>query len=178
MPKKKIKKKPNKNITKQQLEKLLRVIYKRIRSDGEGFKIWANSDAEWCRLYKEKTKITSILTKDIELKHKHIEDLKKFNRAIVDKYEDKYVEFDTANKELSKENTRLIKDNIELTRAYNSLAHLGKFAEEEGIDIKKHNGKLPENSKNYKFSQKHTLLESGKVRSEYKLTPKKGKKDE
>ena len=48
----------------------------------------------------------------------------------------------------------------------------------EGIDIKKHNGKLPENSKNYKFSQKHTLLESGKVRSEYKLTPKKGKKDE
>ena len=89
MQKKKIKKKPNKNITKQQLEKLLRVIYKRIRSDGEGFKIWANSDAEWCRLYKEKTKITSILTKDIELKHKHIEDLKKFNRAIVDKYEDK-----------------------------------------------------------------------------------------
>ena len=126
----------------------------------------------------EFAKITSILTKDIELKHKHIEDLKKFNRAIIDKYEDKYVEFDTANKELSKENTRLIKDNIELTRAYNSLAHLGKFAEEEGIDIKKHNGKLPENSKNYKFSQKHTLLESCKVRSEYKLTPKKGKKDE
>ena len=178
MQKKKIKKKSNKNITKQQLEKLIRAIYKRIRSDGEAFKIYANNDAEWSRLYKKEIEIASVLTKDIQLKHKHIEDLKKFNRAIVDKYEDKFVEYDKANKELSEQNTSLIKDNTELTRAYNSLAHLGRFAEEEGIDIKKHNGKLPENNKNYKFSQKHTLLESGKVRSEYKLTPKKGKKDE
>jgi hypothetical protein len=31
---------------------------------------------------------------------------------------------------------------------------------------------LPENNPDYDFSQKHTLLESGKVRHEYKLTPK------
>ena len=102
MPKKKIKKKPNKNITKQQLEKLIRAIYKRIRSDGEAFKIYANNDAEWSRLYKKEIEIASVLTKDIQLKHKHIEDLKKFNRAIVDKYEDKFVEYDKANNRQSK----------------------------------------------------------------------------
>ena len=53
------------------------------------------------------------------------------------------------------------------------LGDLGKFAEEQGIDIKKHSRELPENWKDYKFSQKHTLLESGKVRHEWSLTPPK-----
>ena len=61
-----------------------------------------------------------------------------------------------------------------MTRAYNSLAEMGKFAEEQGIDIKKHTKELPENKyKDFKFSQKHEVLESGKVRSTYKLTPPK-----
>ena len=55
-----------------------------------------------------------------------------------------------------------------------NLAEMGKFAEEQGIDIKKHTKELPENKyKDFKFSQKHEVLESGKVRSTYKLTPPK-----
>ena len=49
---------------------------------------------------------------------------------------------------------------------------MGKFAEELGIDIKKHNKKLPEY---HQFEQKHTLLESGRVQHIYKM--KKIKKD-
>ena len=60
-----------------------------------------------------------------------------------------------------------------MTRAYNSLAEMGKFAEEQGIDIK-YTKELPENKyKDFKFSQKHEVPESGKVRSTYKLTPPK-----
>ena len=44
----------------------------------------------------------------------------------------------------------LAKKNNEVVRAYNGLAELGKFAEEQGIDIKKHSRELPENWKDYK----------------------------
>ena len=77
-----------------------------------------------------------------------------------------------ANEDLSKQNKEVIKDNYELTRAYNGLSQMGMFAEELGVDIKKYNGNLPENSK-WDFSQKHTLSESGKVKHQYKLKPKK-----
>jgi len=54
---------------------------------------------------------------------------------------------------------------------------MGKFAVENGIDIKKHNRELPEHPLNkYKFSQKHEVLESGKTRSTWQLTPKKKRK--
>jgi hypothetical protein len=53
---------------------------------------------------------------------------------------------------------------------------LGKFAEDEGIDIKKHNKMLPENNF-YDFEQKHTLLENGKVKSEWSVKKKKNKKE-
>jgi len=79
--------------------------------------------------------------------------------------------------DLIKENDDLIAANIELTRAYNGLAQMGKFAEEQGIDIKKHRERLPEFDK-YDFSQEHTVLESGKVRHKYTLTPKKKGKDD
>ena len=49
---------------------------------------------------------------------------------------------------------------------------MGKFAEEMGVDIKKHRAQLPEG---YEFSQKHTLMESGKVKHSYKLKKKNGK---
>jgi len=62
----------------------------------------------------------------------------------------------------------------EIVRAYNGLATLGKFAEELGIDIRKHRKKLPE-SKDYEFSQSSKLLESGKVRHIFKLNKKKSK---
>ena len=61
-------------------------------------------------------------------------------------------------------NQELLKDHIEITRAYNGLHQMGKFAEEQGIDIKKHNKKLPEYQT---FSHKHTLLESGRVEHIY-----------
>ena len=81
-------------------------------------------------------------------------------------------DYKEANKDLSKQNKEVIKDNYELTRAYNGLSQMGHFAEELGVDIKKYNGDLPENSK-WDFSQKHTLTESGKVKHQYKLKTKK-----
>ena len=83
-----------------------------------------------------------------------------------------YKNYKEANEDLSKQNKEVIKDNYELTRAYNGLHTLGKFAEESGVDIKKHNGKLPENSK-WEFEQKHTLTEGGKVKHQYRVKPKK-----
>ena len=83
-----------------------------------------------------------------------------------------YEEYRAANKGLCKQNQELVKDNYELTRAYNGLHTLGKFAEESGVDIKKYNGQLPENNK-WDFEHKHTLTETGKVKHQYKLKPKK-----
>ena len=59
----------------------------------------------------------------------------------------------------------------EIVRAYNGLHQMGKFAEELGIDIRKHRKNLPE-SKDYEFSQTHNLLESGRVQHIYKLNKK------
>ena len=69
----------------------------------------------------------------------------------------------------------------DIVRAYNGLAEMGKFAEELGIDIRKHRKNLPE-SNDYEFSQDSKLLESGKVQHIFKLNKKikkrKGTKDE
>ena len=89
---------------------------------------------------------------------------KEVNRVLED--------YKEANQDLSKQNKEVIKDNYELTRAYNGLSQMGYFAEELGVDIKKYNGHLPENTK-WDFSQKHTLTESGKVKHQYKLKTKK-----
>ena len=70
-------------------------------------------------------------------------------------------------------NNEILKCHNEITRAYNGLHTIGEMAQDLGIDIKKHNEMLPENNKDYQFSQKHTLLESGKVRHEYRVIPKK-----
>ena len=88
---------------------------------------------------------------------------------------EKLVEFRDANTELAEHNKKITQDNFDLTRAYNGLHTLGKFAEESGVDIKKHNGKLPENHK-WDFEQKHTLTEGGKVKHQYKLKAKKENK--
>ena len=88
------------------------------------------------------------------------------------KVEERFKDYKEANEDLAKQNKEVIKDNYELTRAYNGLHQMGMFAEELGVDIKKHNGHLPENSK-WDFEHKHTLTESGKVKHQYKLKPKK-----
>ena len=76
------------------------------------------------------------------------------------------------NRDCIKANQTLLKDHNEIVRAYNGLAEMGRYAEEIGVDIKKHRSQLPEG---YEFNQKHTLLESGKVKHSYSLKKKNGK---
>lgn len=65
----------------------------------------------------------------------------------------------------------------EVVRAYNGLASLGKMAQQMGVDIEKHQKELPENKyKDWEFSQKQTLLESGKVKHEFIMQKPKNKK--
>jgi len=130
------------------LEKLSNQVYKRAKSDEKQLKI---------------------LTQDILLKNKQIQDFKEINEMLVDKYED-------ALEAKEKELRDCHKKKNEITRAYNGLDSLGKFAEEEGIDIKKACRNLPENKNKYHFKQKHSLLESGKVRHEYFFGKKKNGK--
>ena len=110
--------------------------------------------------------ITEVLT----WQKNHIEDLKKINIAMVDKYEDT---LEAQEKQLED----CHKEKNEVTRAYNGLHSLGKFAEEQGLDIKKACRDLPENKHKYNFRQKHSLLESGKVSHEYFFGKKKNGKD-
>ena len=76
------------------------------------------------------------------------------------------------NDDCIKKNKQLLKSHNEITRAYNGLHMMGKFAEEEGINIKEHNKQLPENME---FTQSHELMESGRVKHVYEI--KKKKKD-
>jgi len=78
------------------------------------------------------------------------------------------------NDDCIKKNTQLLKSHNEITRAYNGLHTMGKFAEEEGIDIKKHNRQLPENME---FHQSHELMESGRVKHVYGIKKKNKKKN-
>ena len=84
-------------------------------------------------------------------------------------------DFRKINKENLKVNKEYVKENQELTRAYLGLHQMGKFASEQGIDIKKYVNKLPEHNKykDFTFEQKHTVLESGNVRHSYTLKPPK-----
>ena len=110
---------------------------------------------------KEKKEIKAHYEKELAEVNKLYEEAVETNREIVE-----------INRDAIKTNREIIKSHNEITRAYNGLHSVGEFAQDLGIDIKKHNKMLPENNPDYDFSQKHTLLESGKVRHEYKLTPK------
>ena len=74
-------------VSYKSLEKLNQLLYKRIKSDQKQFKI---------------------LAQDILLKNQHIKDLKKMNEMMIDKYEDKFEEFEKANEDLKKANTQLM----------------------------------------------------------------------
>jgi len=101
---------------------------------------------------------------------KALEENKKGIATLVDKYEDRVSELEEQLQECNSK-------RADITRAYNGLHTLGKFAEEQGIDIKTASEDLPEAEKNkYDFSQKHTVLESGKVKHSYSLKPKKNGK--
>ena len=130
--------------------------------------------AQWqllaTRMYKRSLKndlTIRQLAEEITQKQFKIKKLEKYVEESAELFCDKY-------EALEKQIVKLQKTNFEVTRAYNSLAEMGKFAEEQGIDIKKHTKELPENKyKDFKFSQRHEVLESGKVRSTYTLTPSK-----
>ena len=82
-------------VSYKSLEKLNQLLYKRIKSDQKQFKI---------------------LAQDILLKNQHIQELKKINEMMVDKYEDKFEEYEKANEDLKKANTQLVLDVEELKR--------------------------------------------------------------
>ena len=75
------------NVNYKSLEKLNNLLHKRIKSDQKQFKI---------------------LAQDIRLKNQHIKDLKKMNEVMIDRYEDKFEEYEKANEDLKKANTQLI----------------------------------------------------------------------
>ena len=76
-----------------ELNKLAHALLKRSKEDATNIK-----------------KISEILT----WQKQHIEDLKKINEAMVDRYEDKFEEYEKANEGLKKDNTQLILDCEEL----------------------------------------------------------------
>ena len=110
---------------------------------------------------KEINKIKAHYEKELAEVNKLYEEAVEHNREMAE-----------VNRDAIKTNKEILKSHNEITRAYNGLHTIGEMAQDLGIDIKKHNKMLPENNPDYDFSQKHTLLESGKVRHEYKLTPK------
>ena len=109
-------------------------------------------------------------TKTIKFQQKIINDFKKANKILVDKYEDA---LEALENELQEAN----KNTSEALRAYQGLAKMGKYAESMGIDLEEASRNLPESQKNkYDFKQKHTLLESGKVTHKYFFGKKKNGK--
>jgi len=109
-----------------------------------------------------------------DLREYYEKELKELN-ALYDNAIEHNKQMAEVNKQNLETNKDLLKSHNEITRAYNGLHHMGKFAEEIGVDIKEHNKMLPENNEYEGFEQKHTLLESGKVRHQWSI--KKKKKD-
>jgi len=160
--------KKRKKITPQQLKKWRKdtnacehdkVGYQALMNLANGMFARSKQDAE------EMKKIVGVL----DWQKDHINSLKKMNEMLVDRYED-------AIENLEKQIETLTKQRNDSTRAYNGLAQMGKFAEDMGIDLQSAKDDLPEAEKNkYDFKQTDTVLESGKVKTEMKLTPKKKK---
>ena len=154
-------------------DKILDRLSKDIENKSNMMNLWMTNRQTW----------TDKINKDLLAKtEKHQEEIKTIKEhyekelAEVNKLYEEAVETNREiveiNRDAIKTNREIIKSHNEITRAYNGLHNIGEFAQDLGIDIKKHNKMLPENNPDYDFSQKHTLLESGKVRHEYKLTPK------
>jgi len=160
--------KKRKKLTPQQLKKWRKdtnacehdkVGYQALMNLANGMFARSKQDAE------EMKKIVGVL----DWQKDHINSLKKMNEMLVDRYED-------AIENLEKQIETLTKQRNDSTRAYNGLAQMGKFAEDMGIDLQSAKDDLPEAEKNkYDFKQTDTVLESGKVKTEMKLTPKKKK---
>jgi hypothetical protein len=97
----------------------------------------------------------------------HINQLKKMNEMLVDKYEDRL-------EDLEKQNQDLTKQRNDCLRAYQGLNTMANAAEKMGIDLETAGKELPEAEKNkYEFSQTDKLMESGKVKHTIHLKKKR-----
>ena len=172
----KLVKKQQKYIVNQ--DKILDRLSKDIERKSEMMNLWMTNRQTWT------DKINKDLLQKAENHQKEINEIKAHYEkelAEVNKLYEEAVEHNRemaeVNRDAIKTNKEILKSHNEITRAYNGLHTIGEMAQDLGIDIKKHNKMLPENSDDFQFDQKHTLLENGKVRHEYKLTPKKKKKE-
>jgi len=168
------------NVNYKALEKLNKSLLlhcKRLSRDidrkGKMMELWMNNRQLWTN------KINKDYVKRAELHKEEIEQVKKIYQKKIDELQklyDEAIEVNTdvvnKNRDCIKANREILKDHNDIVRAYNGLAEMGRYAEESGVDIKKHRGRLPEG---YEFKQKHTLLESGKVKHSYSLKKKNGK---
>jgi|TARA_R100000781_G_scaffold62411_1_gene39637 hypothetical protein len=168
------------NVNYKALEKLNKSLLlhcKRLSRDidrkGKMMELWMNNRQLWTN------KINKDYVKRAELHKEEIEQVKKIYQKKIDELQQLYdeaIEVNTdvvnKNRDCIKANREILKDHNDIVRAYNGLAEMGRYAEESGVDIKKHRGRLPEG---YEFKQKHTLLESGKVKHSYSLKKKNGK---
>jgi len=180
-----------------QLEKVCKKLFKDIKKQDqviERLSIDVERKGAWVKDLEDKkklwiTEVNQNLLKKTQNSDKKFLDQKEFYEKEIKFLEDQYdkaIEHNRqmlevnnrnleVNKELTEANKELQKSHNEITRAYNGLHHMGKFAQELGIDITKHNKKLPEYDQYEGFEQKHTLLESGKVRHTYSMKKKKSK---
>jgi len=159
-------------------DKILDRLSKDIENKSNMMNLWMTNRQTWT------DKINKDLLQKAENHQKEINEIKAHYEkelAEVNKLYEEAVEHNRemaeVNRDAIKTNKEILKSHNEITRAYNGLHTIGEMAQDLGIDIKKHNKMLPENSDDFQFDQKHTLLENGKVRHEYKLTPKKKKKE-
>jgi len=173
-------------VSYKELEKLNRALFqhcKRLSRDidrkGAMMELWTKNRQTWT------DKINKDLLAKAENHTKEVEEIKAYYEGELKEQKELYNECIDANKELSKVNRNcikvnksIIKDHNEITRAYNGLHSMGKFCEEQGIDIKRHNKMLPEDKDQfYDFKQDHKLLESGKVQHTWSMKKKKKKKE-
>ena len=159
-------------------DKVLDRLSKDIENKSNMMNLWMTNRQTWT------DKINKDLLQKAENHQKEINEIKAHYEkelAEVNKLYEEAVEHNRemaeVNRDAIKTNKEILKSHNEITRAYNGLHTIGEMAQDLGIDIKRHNKMLPENSDDFQFDQKHTLLENGKVRHEYKLTPKKKKKE-
>ena len=91
---------------------------------------------------------------------------------------DRLREYHKKHSDCLEKNQELLQAHHEITRAYNGLHEMGKFAEDEGIDVKRHYKMLPEDKDQfYDFKQSHKLLENGKVQHTWSVKKKKKKEE-
>ena len=91
-------------------------------------------------------------------------------------YQHGYTRYKYIAEELQRQLEHRIREYNDIVRGYNALAQMGKFAEELGIDIKKHTKRLPEHNKYTDFKVTNKLLESGKVSTVFSMKKKPTKK--